>query len=104
MTGTVCRLQAAQKKLCRLITLLKNIALLGFMFVTCDGHEPKALCVALRTRVKNKPTVVIAETTKGKGISLMENKAEWHHGVLTEENYLEAKEEILKRLDGMKNE
>ena len=76
----------------------------GFNVVTCDGHEPKALCAALRTSKKDKPTMVIAETTKGKGISLMENKAEWHHGVLTEENYIEAKEEILKRLDGMKNE
>ena len=39
---------------------------------------------------KGKPSVVIAHTTKGKGISFMENQASWHHGVLTEEQYRQA--------------
>jgi transketolase len=31
-----------------------------------------------------KPTCIIANTTKGKGVSFMENVAKWHHGVPSE--------------------
>jgi hypothetical protein len=40
--------------------------------------------------------MIIANTTKGKGISYMENNAKWHHGVPTEEQYLQG----LKELEG----
>ena len=36
---------------------------------------------------KGKPTVIIAETTKGYGSAIMENKANWHHKVPTAEEY-----------------
>ena len=44
--------------------------------------------------VKEKPTVLIANTVKGKGSSIMENKANWHHKVPTTEEY----ETIMKDL------
>lgn len=43
---------------------------------------------------KGKPSVVIARTTKGKGVSFMEGQASWHHGVMTEEQYLQAVKEL----------
>ncbi|MBQ6475764.1 MAG: transketolase [Clostridia bacterium] len=43
---------------------------------------------------KDKPTVIIAETTKGCGVSFMENKAPWHHRVPTQEEYLLAVREL----------
>ncbi len=43
---------------------------------------------------KGKPSVVIAHTVKGKGISFMENQASWHHGTLTEEQYSQAVKEL----------
>lgn len=43
---------------------------------------------------KGKPSVVIAHTIKGKGISYMENQASWHHGVMTEEQYHQAVKEL----------
>ncbi|MBF1091274.1 MAG: transketolase, partial [Solobacterium sp.] len=46
----------------------------------------------------DKPTLVLAHTTKGKGVSYMENAASWHHGVMTEEQYKQAVEEIEKVL------
>ena len=52
--------------------------------------------------VKGKPTVLIANTIKGKGSSIMENKANWHHKVPTKEEYdqimadLKRKEEELQ--------
>ena len=44
--------------------------------------------------VKGKPSVVIAHTVKGKGISFMENNKSWHHGVLTKEQYEQAVKEL----------
>lgn len=45
-------------------------------------HEAEA-CIG-------KPTVVLAHTVKGKGVSFMENQAGWHHGVMSEEQYKQA--------------
>lgn len=45
-----------------------------------------------------KPHLIISHTTKGKGVSYMENIAKWHHGVPTEEQYKQALAEIDARL------
>lgn len=45
-----------------------------------------------------KPHLVISKTTKGYGVSFMENVAKWHHGVPDEEQYQQACHEIEKRL------
>ena len=44
---------------------------------------------------KFKPTIIIANTIKGKGISFMENSAAWHSKVLDEKNYQTAKKELI---------
>ena len=43
---------------------------------------------------KGKPSVIIAHTTKGKGVSFMENELKWHHGVPSKEQYEQAMEEL----------
>ena len=43
---------------------------------------------------KGKPTVLLAHTVKGKGVSFMEGVASWHHGVMTQEQYLKAAREL----------
>jgi transketolase len=55
-----------------------------------DGHNLKELMSALdkAESLKSKPTVIIAHTIKGKGISFMENKVEWH-GVAPKKEELE---------------
>lgn len=45
-----------------------------------------------------KPHLIISHTTKGKGVSYMENVAKWHHGVPTEEQYTQALNEIDERI------
>lgn len=45
-----------------------------------------------------KPHLIISHTTKGKGVSFMENVAKWHHGVPTEEQYQIAIKEIEERV------
>ena len=54
------------------------------VFVPLDGIN-----VAFKEAktVKGKPTAVIANTVKGFGSSVMENKANWHHKVPTQEEY-----------------
>lgn len=50
------------------------------------------------------PHLLIAHTTKGKGISFMEGIAKWHHGVPTEEQYLLAVQEITERITNLEKE
>ena len=58
-----------------------------------DGHNlPKLVGVLNKTSAN--PHVVIARTIKGRGVSFMEGKAEWHNGVLTEEQYKNAIQEV----------
>lgn len=61
----------------------------GWNVVTVDGHDYAALADAFRQarECRGKPTVIIAETVKGYGSSVMENKAGWHHHVPTTEEY-----------------
>ncbi len=51
---------------------------------------------------KGKPTMIIANTTKGKGISFIENIAAWHHKVPTEEQYIQSIQELDKQLEELK--
>ena len=60
-----------------------------------DGHDIDALIDVFESpRRRNMPMLVIAETTKGKGVSYMEDEAKWHHGVPTEQQYSQAVKEI----------
>ncbi len=55
---------------------------------TVDGHDFDALDEAI-TRAKEsteKPTVIIADTVKGKGVDYMENNVVWHYGSIDSEN------------------
>ena len=52
--------------------------ILGWYVIEIDGHRPKEIKVALNYRKKYKPLLIIAHTVKGKGVSYMENKCEWH--------------------------
>jgi len=54
-----------------------------------DGHDCAALADALQRRV-TKPLAVVAKTTKGHGVSFMEDRFEWHYLPLREEQYRRA--------------
>jgi transketolase len=59
----------------------------GFYVHEVDGHSVGELYAALSDIVQKKPRAVIANTVKGKGVSFMENKKEWHHSRLTQEQF-----------------
>ena len=68
----------------------------GFQIINIDGHNIREIIDALDVakNVKEKPVCIIAKTIKGKGISYMENKAEWHGKAPNEEQYELALKEL----------
>jgi transketolase len=59
--------------------LIDKFVSFGWSCLEVDGHSISSLSAALKVRSNNKPKVIIARTTKGKGIKEMENKLEWHY-------------------------
>jgi transketolase len=66
----------------------------GWEVRAVDGHDYAALTAALNPPPASKPLFVIANTTKGKGVSFMENVAKWHHGVPSEAELEQALAEL----------
>ena len=71
----------------------------GWKVYVCDGHDLNALTGALEemSRVSGKPCVLIANTTKGRGVSFMEDEADWHSRKMTKEEGASALREIAGR-------
>lgn len=59
----------------------------GWNIINIDGHDYEQILnsVALAKKVKDMPSLIVAKTIKGKGVSFMENKAEWHGSAPNEE-------------------
>jgi len=67
--------------------------------VECDGHDPADIIRAFgeARQTKGKPTVIIAHTVKGKGVSFMENLAGWHGKPPNPEQAIQALRELYKQ-------
>ena len=82
-----------------------KFAAFGWEVLKIDGHDMQAILDALakaRT-VGGKPTVILAATTKGKGVSFMENQVGWHGKAPNDEQFAQAKAELeaqIKELEG----
>ena len=74
----------------------KKFKSFGFEVINIDGHDMKQIISAfnIAKTIKGKPTVIIAKTIKGKGVSFMENVADWHGKAPNEEEYKIAMEEL----------
>ena len=68
----------------------------GWEVVGVDGHDHAAILETLDAACapRDKPLCIIADTIKGKGVSFMEDKASWHHGVPNSEQYEQALAEL----------
>lgn len=66
----------------------------GFAVLEVDGHDYKQLLSALDQQEIGKPMCVICHTTKGKGVSFMENQLEWHGKAPAGEQLSQALEEL----------
>ena len=69
-----------------------------------DGNDIDQLKAAFdeAKETKGKPTVLIANTIKGKGSSVMENKANWHHKVPNEEELAQIKKDLKEKKEAAK--
>lgn len=68
----------------------------GWHVITVNGHDVAAVIAALEAaeQVKGRPTVIVADTVKGKDISFAEHNAAFHNGIMTEEQYRQAMAEL----------
>ncbi len=72
-------------------------ASIGFEVVETDGHDAAGLVQViedLKTRRDGRPKVVVARTIKGKGVSYMESRLEWHYLPMNPEQYEQAKADV----------
>ena len=72
----------------------------GFKVILADGHNISNLIDSFETakQTKGVPTIIIAKTTKGKGVSFMEDQASWHGKAPSKEEY----EQAMGELEGFK--
>jgi len=78
----------------------QKFAAFNWNVIHVNGHDYDALIAAFEAAAacKGKPTVLIAKTTKGKGVSFMENNAGWHGKAPNDEQYAQAKAEVEAKL------
>lgn len=78
----------------------------GWYVIKINGHNFDQIDCAFQEarRCKGKPTVIIAKTVKGKGVSYMEYAVEWHGKAPKEEEYLEAMSELREELAELEEE
>ncbi len=71
----------------------------GWHVISIPGNDVDAIDKAIEEAkaTKGRPTVIIANTTKGYGVSFMENQALWHHRVPNDEEYAKAMAELEQR-------
>ena len=85
---------------CALESLYDKFSAFGWAVREVDGHDLTALEELLCSIPfeKDKPSMVIANTVKGKGVNFMEHDAKWHHGVPDDRQYVLAISELESQL------
>lgn len=73
----------------------------GWHVLKADGHNYEDMIETFgqASHHKGKPTVILADTVKGKGVSFMENNVGWHGKSPNEEQYKEARAELMAKLE-----
>ncbi len=90
------QINGATDEVMRIEPLDEKFRSFGWQVVNIDGHDIEQIQKAFDAarECEEKPTVILAKTIKGKGVSFMENQAKWHSGVLTEAEYQQAMQEL----------
>lgn len=95
------RLQANGKTKERFDTgdIMAKFLSFGWHVIEINGHDMREILGALdeAEMVKGVPTAIIANTVKGKGVSFAENVVGYHNGMLTEETYRQALQELTEQ-------
>lgn len=74
----------------------------GWNILECDGHSINEIqeALALADTLRDKPTLIIAHTLKGKGVSYMENQVGWHGKAPSQAEYTQAMSELGGDING----
>ena len=74
----------------------KKLEAFGYNVITIDAHDFDQIEAAFKAarECKGKPTCIIAKTSKGKGVSFMEDQAGWHGKAPNDEQAKQAVEEL----------
>ena len=80
--------------------IVDKLVAFGFHVIAIDGHDFDQIEAAMNEarEVKGKPTAIVMTTTKGKGVSFMENDAGWHGKAPNDAEYAKAMEELKAQL------
>ncbi|HTZ20505.1 MAG TPA: transketolase [Opitutaceae bacterium] len=75
----------------------------GWQVIAIDGHDVKQILEALDAAetIKGKPTIIIADTVKGKDFSFAEHNAAFHNGILTEDLLRQGLADLERRRDAL---
>jgi transketolase len=87
---------APTESICRLEPLADKFRAFGWAVRQVDGHDCGALVEAFQAAPfePGRPSCIIAKTIKGKGVSFIEDRAEWHHHVPTDAELAAALREL----------
>ncbi|RCX16109.1 transketolase [Anaerobacterium chartisolvens] len=79
--------------------ITKKFLSFGFHVISIDGHDVQQIAAAIDggNATEGKPTIIIANTVKGKGISFMEGKSKWHGKTPNDEEFKIAFEELYNK-------
>ena len=80
-----------------LLSIEDKFSSFGWNVLTIDGHNIEQILQALDSarNFKGKPTCIVANTTKGKGVSFMEDERNWHGKAPSKEEYESAVAELV---------
>ena len=83
-----------------------KFAAFGWHVIKADGHDFESLRAAFAEAAGTKgvPSVILAKTTKGKGVSFMENNAGWHGKAPNAEQYEQARAELVSAIEKLEVE
>lgn len=79
--------------------VLSKVQAFGWEATEVDGHDQQAVFEAVESREGKAPMMVIARTTKGKGVSFMENVPIWHYRSPSREEYRVALAELAQEAE-----
>ncbi|MDW7657416.1 MAG: transketolase [Bacillota bacterium] len=89
------QLDGTEAQVMPLFDLQAKLAAFGLSVTCCDGHDTQQLLDAFKAVAGQAcPAAIIAETVKGKGVSFMEGKSEWHGKTIDSDDYRKAVNEI----------
>ncbi|MDO5112321.1 MAG: transketolase [Clostridia bacterium] len=89
------QLDGANDDIMPLGDLRAKFAAFGWHVAECDGHDVSGLCEAYdKARCEGKPSVVLAHTIKGKGVSFMEGRNAWHGKAIGDAEFAQAMKEL----------